>query len=46
MRLMLTIRQECRASTAAQAEEIINAYINGGAPCEKYTRGLYYRGVI
>lgn len=32
--------------TAAQAEEIINAYINGGAPCEKYTRGLYYRGVI
>ena len=32
--------------TAAQAEELINAYINGGAPCEKYTRGLYYRGVI
>lgn len=32
--------------TAEQAEKVINAYVNGGAPYEKYTRGLYYRGCI
>ena len=32
--------------TAEQAEKIINAYVNGGAPYGKYTRGLYYRGCI
>ena len=31
--------------TAAQAEKIINAYTCGGNAPEKYTRGLYYRGV-
>lgn len=32
--------------TAEHAEKVIKAYINGGEPQEKYTRGLYYRGVI
>lgn len=40
--LMLCFTDE----TAEQTEEIISAYINGGAPSEKYTRGLYYRGLI
>ena len=40
--LMLCFTDE----TAEQTEEIISAYINGGAPREKYTRGLYYRGLI
>ena len=31
--------------TAEQTKKIINAYTSGGNAPEKYTRGLYYRGV-
>lgn len=29
-----------------ECSDVINAYKNGSSPCEEFTRGLYYKGVL